>query len=216
MREVDLSQRLDLGIDEEIDVETRVGEAQVDLRSLEQQPVVGVCPQVPEPEVNDDAPWREVLDADSALDHAHQQDRIKVVGGQVAGDPLVSPGAKGADYRVKPLASLGQPVLVAVSIKGRLSPGDARSLKCGQPFREEAGRDPRQSAPQVVEVSGSAQELADDERRPALSEELGPSRDRAELPVSAHAQSFAQIDPSSKFEIWTGAFSEAGTFSCDD
>jgi FAD/FMN-containing dehydrogenase len=52
-------------------------------------------------------------------------------------------------------------------------------------------------------MSGPAKELTDDERRPALSKDLGPSRDGAELPVSAHEQRFAQIELGDKFEIWT-------------
>jgi FAD/FMN-containing dehydrogenase len=52
-------------------------------------------------------------------------------------------------------------------------------------------------------VSGSTEKLADDERRPALSEDLGASRDGTELPVSGHEQRFAQIELSGKFEIWT-------------
>jgi hypothetical protein len=48
-----------------------------------------------------------------------------------------------------------------------------------------------------------AEELADDERGPALSEELGPSRDGAELPISAHEQRLPQLELSGKFEIWT-------------
>jgi FAD/FMN-containing dehydrogenase len=52
-------------------------------------------------------------------------------------------------------------------------------------------------------VTGPAQELADDERRPALSEELGPSRDGAELAVSRHEQRLPQLEVSGKFEIWT-------------
>jgi FAD/FMN-containing dehydrogenase len=52
-------------------------------------------------------------------------------------------------------------------------------------------------------MSWSSEKLADDERRPALSEELGPSRDGAELPISAHEQRLAQLELSGKFEIWT-------------
>jgi len=52
-------------------------------------------------------------------------------------------------------------------------------------------------------MTGSAEELADDERRPALSEKLGPSRDRAELAVSAHEQRLPQLELRGKFEIWT-------------
>jgi hypothetical protein len=140
--EVDLRQRLDLRIDEEIDPETGVGEAEVDLRPLEHQPV-GVRNQTPEPEVHDDALRGQVLDADAALDHPHQQGRIEVVVGQVAGDPLVGPRTKGADDRVQLLPGLGQSVIVAVSIRRRPSLDDAHALERGQPLREEAAGNPR-------------------------------------------------------------------------
>jgi FAD/FMN-containing dehydrogenase len=200
--EIDLRQRLDLRIDEEINAETRVGEAQVDLRPLEHQPV-SVRRQAPESEVNDDALRGQVLDADPALDHPHKQGGIEVVGGQVAGDPFVGPGAKSTDHRVELLASLGQLVLVAVTIRCRPALDDAHALERGQPVGEEAAGDPRQTAPQLVEVSRSAEELADDERRPALGEDLGAPRDGTELPVSSHEQRIAQIEFNDKFEIWT-------------
>jgi FAD binding domain/Berberine and berberine like len=52
-------------------------------------------------------------------------------------------------------------------------------------------------------MSGSAEELADDERRPALGEKLGSPRNRAELPVSGHHPRLTQLELSGKFEIWT-------------
>jgi hypothetical protein len=63
--------------------------------------------------------------------------------------------------------------------------------------------DPRQPAQQVVEVSGSAEELADDEGCPAFGQDLGPSRDGAELPVSPHQPRLPQVECSSKCQIWT-------------
>jgi FAD/FMN-containing dehydrogenase len=56
---------------------------------------------------------------------------------------------------------------------------------------------------QLIEVSGPTEKLADDERRPTLSEDLGASRDGTELPVSAHERRFARIEFNHKFEIWT-------------
>src|SRR4029450_8068455 len=99
--------------------------------------------------------------------------------------------AERADNRLELLAGLGQPVLVAVSSRRRTSLDDAYALERPQTLREEAAGDPRQTAPQLVEMSWSSEKLADDERRPALSEELGPSRDGAELPISAHEQRLA-------------------------
>jgi hypothetical protein len=62
-------------------------------------------------------------------------------------------------------------------------------------------------------VSWSAEELADNEWRPSFGEELGPSRDGAELTVSRHEQRFAQIDLSGKFENWTCLRLAAGRFA---
>jgi hypothetical protein len=75
---------------------------------------------------------------------------------------------------------------VAVTIRRRPSLDDADALERGQPVREQAARDPRQPTPQLVEVSRSAEKLADNERCPALGEDLGASRDGTELTVSAH------------------------------
>jgi FAD/FMN-containing dehydrogenase len=201
--EVDQGQRFDVGVDGKIDSETGVGEADVDLRPLEHQPVVGVRRQAPESEMNDDALRGQVLDADAALDHPHQEGGIEVGLGQVARNPLVRPRAEGTDDRVEFLAGLGQAVLVAVSIGHRPSLDYACALERVQPLCEKAARDPRQSAQELVEMSGSAEELADDEWRPALSEELGPSRDGAELPVSPHEQRVPQLGLRDKSEIWT-------------
>jgi FAD/FMN-containing dehydrogenase len=183
--EVDLRQRFHLCIDEEINPEARIGEAQVDLRPLEHEPV-GMGGKPPEPEVHDDAFWGQVLDTDAALDHPHQERGIEVFRPQVARDPLVRPAAEGMDNRVELLAGLGQPVLVAVSVGCGPALQDPCALERRQPIHEEAAGDPGQSTAELVEVSGPAEELADDQRRPPLGEELGPSRDRAKLAIARH------------------------------
>jgi hypothetical protein len=60
-------------------------------------------------------------------------------------------------------------------------------------------RDAGQPSLQLAEPVAAGEQLAQDQRRPALGEHLGPQRDRAELAVSSHARSLSRPHQPVKF-----------------
>jgi len=70
--------------------------------------------------------------------------------------------------------------------------GDAGGLELAQPRGEQVRRDPRQAVAQVGVAARPAQEqLADDEQRPAIADDVEGLRERAELAVGPHPGSLS-------------------------
>src|SRR5258708_30323241 len=63
---------------------------------------------------------------------------------------------------------------------------DARLFEPPQPLAEQGRRGAVEPFQDLIEVVAVAHELAHDQRRPALGEDLRRARDRAELSVSVH------------------------------
>src|SRR5207237_10302366 len=66
---------------------------------------------------------------------------------------------------------------------------DTRARERGESLGQEIARDPRKSELDLAEAMAAVQKLAQDERRPALGEDLSPTRYRAELRVMRHVPS---------------------------
>jgi hypothetical protein len=112
-----------VGGDEQIDLEARVGHAQVYLIPLAHQPPVAlVAWHVGVLERDDDASAREVRRPDAAVHVPHQQSNIQVLGAQLAAHPAGTPFAHRPDQRREFPPGIGQVILVAAT------------QACGAPF----------------------------------------------------------------------------------
>src|SRR5439155_9220482 len=80
---------------------------------------------------------------------------------------------------------------------------DARPPELGETLREEIARDARQAQLQLAEAVASVQQLANDERRPPLSEDVRAARHRTELAVVGHGASQRSAASRSKFIFWS-------------
>jgi hypothetical protein len=67
-----------------------------------------------------------------------------------------------------------------------LPPHDSAGLEVAQPRREDVRADARQSAQQVGVAPGPVQQVADDQQRPALADELERVGDGTVLGVALH------------------------------
>ena len=99
-----------------------------------------------------------------------------------------APGAQLAEHGRERPAGLGQ--LVDGDRRGTREGAlldDALLLQTGQAVGEDVGADAGQPVGQVGEPLGPEQQLADDERRPALADDVERDRGRTALAVALHA-----------------------------
>ena len=129
---------------------------------------------------------RQRLDLDAALHVPHQQPRVELVARELAAHPALTPGAEPHDDRPQLLARRRQVVLGPAPVGAPATLDHAGGLELAQPLGEQAARHQRHAALQVVEAVAAAEQLADHERRPALRDDLGRLRHRAELAVTGH------------------------------
>src|SRR5262249_56483067 len=81
---------------------------------------------------------------------------------------------------------LGQPILPTASGSKRRALDHARVLQLVQTLRQERARDQRHPAADLVESSGTGEQLAPDQRRPSLGADLASYGYRAELTIALH------------------------------
>jgi hypothetical protein len=111
--------------------------------------------------------------------------RLHVVSGSTGGEEAGAPAGELREGGLELASERRQ--LVERGRRGRrqLAPRDDLALlETLQPFCEHAGADSGKAPPQIAEPLGAEAELAQDEQRPALAEDLGRARQRTELRVA--------------------------------
>ena len=97
------------------------------------------------------------------------------------------PIANGQNHRHEFPAHLREVVLVPALARDPLAQEDAGPAEFVQPLGEHAGRDLAQAPLQLAEAGRAHQQLAHDEYRPALAEDLHRFRYGTELAVLQHS-----------------------------
>ena len=105
---------------------------------------------------------------------------------------LAAPAAEPEHDRLELAAPVGQLVHLRGG-RGRelVAPDDAALLKLAQALREHVGADVRQAGAQVGEALRAEQQLAHDEQRPALADEVERAGDSAAVAVGPHELSLS-------------------------
>jgi FAD binding domain len=196
--QVHLGERAHVGGDAQVGVEPGVGQAQVDLGPVQDQPEVALV-GVAEVELDGHPFGRQPVDLDAAPQEPHQQPGVQVVGPQLLGRPLVAPPAQGLHHRAEGQPGRAQVVLEAPPGPVRAPLDQPGSLQGSQPLRQQGPRDAGQPPLQLAEPVAAGEQLAQDQRRPALGEHLGPERHRAELAIPSHARSLGRSHRPVKF-----------------
>jgi len=127
------------------------------------------------------------------VDIPDERARVQLDRVQLAREPPLAPRAELADDRRELQTSGRQSVLgsaVAVVALDRSSVG-----QLAKACREHGARDARDPALDLPEPAASAQQLAHDEERPPLPEQIEGARHRAELPVALHAPTITRSPP---------------------
>src|SRR6267142_2109041 len=185
---MDAGEGADVRMHDHVDLEAGIPHADVDARLLEHQP------------------GRAHLHA--ARVHApvhgpHQQRGIEVVGRELMAGVTLAPRAETLHHLAELLAGLGQPVLAAAARRQRGALDDAGVLQLSQPLPEQRAGDQRHAAADLVEPVGAREELAQDQRSPALGEDLGRDGDRAELAIAFHGLTLGSRRGPGKSIFWS-------------
>jgi SAM-dependent methyltransferase len=175
----------------QVDVSSGVGEADVGLVGGEDEPVrAPVGRGVGETQFDDGAPGDRV-EVDVAVDVPDEQTRVEILLAVFGGQPAPPPDPQLFDHRTQLFSRRGEQVAHPGLVLAALD--DAGDREFIEAAREDAGRDVRYAAAQVVEARAAAQQLPHDQWRPAPREGLGSQRDRTELAVSVHPWSLPTL-----------------------
>ena len=136
---------------------------------------------VVEQELEHDAAVRERVEVEPAVDPPHQHLGVELVVVGVAELPLRAPLAEPEHDRVQVLAGRREEVLAVDPLD------DPGQLELLEPLAEQRTGEPRVAPGQLVEPGGAAQQVPDDQHRPALAQHLDGSADGAVLAVAALA-----------------------------
>ena len=146
--------------------------------------MTSAAPDVGELDADNERLVRESLPADSAVDVPDERTSIQLAPLEITRQPSLAPCPELADHRGELFPGRGEPIL------GPLLPFEAldgaRLHQLAQPGGQHGARDAWDAALHLAETSAPAEQLAHDEERPSLTEQIQGPRDRAELTVRFH------------------------------
>lgn len=182
-----LGHRHGVGTHGEIHAEAGIGQAQIRLGPVKDQPPGAFAlRRVPETEADHDAPVGQPVDVDVAAHVPHQERGVGILRGDLSPHPPLAPHPHQLYPGPEFLAGLGEAVLVSPAVRTRPPLDDAVSLEGLEPLAQERRRHQGNTALDIVEAAAVRQELPDHHRRPPLGEQLGGLGYGAELAVCPH------------------------------
>src|SRR5205823_5433760 len=203
--QVDADHCLELGVNDEADVETRIREAELDVGLVEDEPKGllfleprGTLALTPKLEADEDLLVRQRVGTDAASQEPHQQAGVEILGAQLLRAPLVPPRPERENEGPQLLAGLRRVVIRAAPADTLPALDHPGLLEKRQPLDEQVPRDPGQAELKLTEAVTPEQDLAEDERRPALGEDLRTQSDRAELTVPLHCAELTPLPGANK------------------
>jgi len=186
--EADASECCDHTHDLEVHVVAGIVRTQIDVGTCQDEPVGSIL-VLPKTEENDDTLIGEVADTYQFSERPHQKIGVETIVLEVLARPVISPRSERFDDGTEGAPRGGQTIDVppfAVAAKLFDNPAAAQRLET---LGEQVLRNPRHAAVDVVEAKLAVQQLAQDEWRPALGEDLCAHGDGTELPIEAHGGS---------------------------
>ena len=189
----DFGERTYRRFDDQGDFVARVVPAQVDFPVFDHQPPFALtAPAVREAKLNDDPlSRREQFAMCKATDIPHEESGIELFALESTADPTCAPVPERHDEGPQFFSRGGHTVLGPGLGLHALDHTDF--LELAESLRKQGRRHARYSASNVVEVRAAAQQLADDQRRPALAENFGTTSDGTELPITEHVRTLLRL-----------------------
>ena len=182
----DFSERTHCRFDDQGDFVARVVTAQVDLAVFDYQPPLAFAPaRVRESKLNDDALLRrEQFAMCKPTDIPHEESGIELFALESTADPPCAPVSERQNKGPQLFSRGGQTVLgTGFGLDAFDHPN---FLELAESLRKQRGGHAWYAATNVVEALAAAQQLADDQWRPALADDFGAASDRTELPITEH------------------------------
>ena len=177
-----------MGGHNDVEIEPRILEADLNIFWVKHQPQPR-SPRSTDVETHDDAARREEMPVDAAPHPPHQERGILLLSAGVAKRPARPPLSKRLDDGFEFSARGAQMVFGPAAVGGQPSFNHAGLIQLPQALGQQRTRDPREAALEVVEPVDALEELANNERSPAVAEDLRAPSDRAVLSVRLHGPS---------------------------
>src|SRR6266545_7012965 len=140
-------------------------------------------------EADDDASIREPVSAERVAHRPQGHEGVEVLGGQL--EPTRTPLAERLADREEVVARGRELVVVPATVGLGRGLDHTEAFELLEPLREHGAREPGRALQDPTEASAAQVQVADDQRRPALGEDLGATRDGAVLAVGSHRASVA-------------------------
>jgi hypothetical protein len=164
--------------------------ADLGVSELDEQPRALTARAAGEVEADDDASIREPVSAERVAHRPQGHEGVEVLGGEL--EPARTPLAERPADREELVACGREPVVVpAPAALGRRL-DDTEPLELLEPLREQGTGKPGRALQDLAEAPAAEVQVADDQRCPALGEDLGSTGDGAVLPVRPHDASIAR------------------------
>ena len=160
-------------------------QAHRDVGMLEHEPVAARPPAV-EVELDHHASSRQAMSMDAAAHPPEQHDRIELRWSRVPECPARPPDAEDVDHALELTAGRGEMVGGGTRSRTRAPLDDPRSFQSPESLGEQGARDAGQAAVELVEVTDARQELPNDQRGPAVGQDLRGASDGTVLAVQIH------------------------------
>lgn len=172
--------------------------AQLRTRALQDEPIF-LRGSVAQREPDDRGLLRELVEVDQLQGGPEHVAGIHVM--RLDLEPPGTPLAHGIHDRLQRQAHLGQLIRRTAS-RGIRDPHQyPMPLQRVEPLSQQRGGDSGRALPDLVEGAAAVQQIADDDRRPALREQFGAPGDRAKLTVVAHVLNVAQVRTGGNFRF---------------
>src|SRR5262249_55041937 len=144
--------------------------------------------------------WKPVP-AERVAHRPQRHERVEVFGGDL--EPPGAPFAKGLADLEQIVARAGELVTLTAALGLRCRLDDAEAFELLEPLREERAGEPGRALEDFAEGFTAQMHVADDQRRPALGEDLRATGDRAVLPVGPHEHSVLRFSAGVKSRFFT-------------
>jgi hypothetical protein len=176
----------DIGEYFQVDLVSRVEEAHINFGRIQDEPVAPFR-RLLELEEDDDPVIRQILLAHQPMHDPDDEIGVKVLVSEITTGPLVSPGSEGLDHRSELPAGVRELIFETMPLCDGFPPDNSAVRQGIEALAKQIARYPRHTSIDVSKPPGAGQEFPQNQRRPALGENLRSQRHGTKLRISTHA-----------------------------